>query len=253
MPGSPQFVMFGTLHLLSLAALVAVSALLLTWARRYSGQRAGARMAKALGVCLLCQELLDRSLHYFLNGEPLAECLPLHLCGLSVVLSGIMLLTRSYRLFELLYFWAVPSGTLAVLTPDMPFRFPHPLYITFFANHGMLVISVIYAAIAFKFRPTLRSFARAAIMLDVLLMAIAIINLPLGTNYFYLRQKPPGDTLFNFLGPWPWYILSLHGLGLVAFTAVYSPYLWFDLKVRARWRRAVSPAVSAGGDADAAL
>ena len=44
-----------------------------------------------------------------------------------------------------------------------------------------------------------------------------------GTDYFFLRAKPADPSLLDFLGPWPWYILSTEGVALILFLLIYLP------------------------------
>ena len=39
-------------------------------------------------------------------------------------------------------------------------------------------------------------------------------------NHGFLRRKPDSPTLFDLLGPWPWYQLSLEAIALVPFLVV---------------------------------
>ena len=65
-------------------------------------------------------------------GLPLQLHLPLHLCGMSVTLGAFMLWFRSYRLYEVLYFWGIGGPLVALLTPDVEQAFPHPVFLLFF-------------------------------------------------------------------------------------------------------------------------
>ena len=38
--------------------------------------------------------------------------------------------------------------------------------------------------------------------------AAATANLLTGGNYMWLREKPEAASLLDFMGPWPWYIVS---------------------------------------------
>lgn len=176
---------------------------------------------------MFIQELVDRGLHYH-AGERLADVLPFHLCGASVFLTVAMLITGSRAIFELLYFWGLTGATMAILTPDIKYPFPHLLYITFFWSHALIIIGVLLMMTLRGYRPTLRSLWRAVIITNVYMVFVAFIDVALDANYLFLRHKPEGATLVDFLGPWPWYIAGLEVVGLVCFFLVYSPYLVLD-------------------------
>ena len=48
--------------------------------------------------------------------------------------------------------------------------------------------------------------------------AAGTANLLTGGNYMWLREKPDEGSLLDFMGPWPWYIVSAAVLGLLLFT-----------------------------------
>ena len=58
---------------------------------------------------------------------------------------------------------------------------------------------------------------------QVYAVGIVLLNLLLGSNYFYIMRKPPTASLLDYLGPWPWYILVCEGIVLVLFLLVYAP------------------------------
>ncbi len=153
--------------------------------------------------------------------------LPLHICTLSVPLAALMLLTRSYTLFQLLYFWGFTAAVVAMFTPDLAgygYNFPHFRYWIFFTSHGSILLAVVYAAVAYGYRPTWRSVGLAFLLTNAYLLVASLVNWLTGGNYVYIARKPDFPTLIDFLGPWPWYIVPLQLIGLAAFGLVYLPW-----------------------------
>jgi len=220
-----SFVPFGATHLITIFLLAFMGIVLVCGVRRWATTERARNIAVAIGVFMIVQEIFDRSCHHFLNGEPLRQVLPFHLCGMSVFLTAIMLITQSRWIYELVYFWGLIGASMAILTPDIQYTFPDIIYVTYFTSHALIVIGVFYMTLLFQYRPTVRSFLKALVLTNVYMFLVAPINLVLDTNYLFLRQKPEGSTLFNALGPWPWYILALEVVGTVLFAAVYAP--WF--------------------------
>ena len=59
--------------------------------------------------------------------------------------------------------------------------------------------------------------------LQVYVAVVAIVNLSIGANYGFLCSKPPGGSLFDVMGDWPYYILGLELVSLVAFAILSIP------------------------------
>ncbi|WP_320178484.1 TIGR02206 family membrane protein [Roseovarius pacificus] len=205
-------------------ALVAVMGVALVWLPRRWGNHGVTALAWGMALFMLGQELLDRVLHHTLMGDPWAEVLPFHLCGASVVLVPVLLLTRNYALFEVLYFWGIGGATAAILTPDTGSHFPNLLYITYFTSHGLIVIGVVFAMVYFGFRPRAASFMKATLGLFVYGVAVVPLNLLLDTNYLYLCRKPADATIIDFMGPWPGYVVWLAAVALAVFSMLYLPW-----------------------------
>jgi hypothetical integral membrane protein (TIGR02206 family) len=226
----PPFTLFGPSHLAALF-VVALSAM----AVGLAAQRASSQVQP-----WLCRGLIGFALLNWIGWDlwqiayglwsPVYS-LPLHICTLSVPLSALMLWRRSYLLFQLLYFWGTTAAVVAMLTPDLVgngYNFPHFRYIIFFTSHGAILLAVIYASVAFQFRPTWRSVGIAFLLTNLHLLVAGLANWLTGGNYVYIARQPEFPTLIDYLGPWPWYILPLQLIGLTAFVLVYLPWAVYD-------------------------
>ncbi|NTW97157.1 MAG: TIGR02206 family membrane protein [Oscillochloris sp.] len=231
-PLGPPFVLFSPQHLLGIAAvIVAAVAVALAAARLPARPRAALRW----GLAAFCvANWLGWDAWQLANGvwSP-AYSLPLQLCTLSVPVAALMLATRSRRIFEPLYFWCFAGATQALITPDLQaagYSFPHFRYWIFFTSHGSIYLAVAFAVAAWGFRPTWGSLPRAFLITNLLMALVGLVNWLTGGNYMFIARKPEYPTLIDALGPWPWYIIGLELIGLVAFTLVYLPYA-----LRDRW------------------
>jgi hypothetical integral membrane protein (TIGR02206 family) len=151
--------------------------------------------------------------------------LPLHLCSLFVFLSAIMLLTRSYRIYEFAYFLGIGGALQALLTPDAGiYGFPHYRFFQTMLSHGLIVSASLFMTLAEGFRPTWRSFLKVVVWGNVYMAAVFGLNFLLGSNYMYLAHKPETASALDFLGPWPLYLLWLELIALVVFSLMYLPF-----------------------------
>ena len=56
------------------------------------------------------------------------------------------------------------------------------------------------------------AWRRAWLALNALALVVTPVNLALETNFLYLRAKPTQATVFDWLGPWPLYLVGLEAL-----------------------------------------
>ncbi|NLM12484.1 MAG: TIGR02206 family membrane protein [Epulopiscium sp.] len=178
----------------------------------------------AMGTILFIQQSL-LYLWYHVNGLwSIAVSLPLNLCEAAVILCIVLLLTQSKRVYEVLYFWAMCGVFSAIITPDLGYNFPHFMFYHFFITHGLVVIAVLFMTFVNGYRPQKSSIGRVLIITNLYMIFVAFVNIFTGGNYLFLRQKPSAFSIMDYLGPWPWYILSLEGVALVAFILAYLPF-----------------------------
>jgi hypothetical integral membrane protein (TIGR02206 family) len=74
------------------------------------------------------------------------------------------------------------------------------------------------------YRPTLRSLGKTFAVTNIYAAAIAVVNRLTGGNYLFLSRKPESASIIDFLGPWPWYILSLEAVLIAACLLFYLPF-----------------------------
>jgi hypothetical integral membrane protein (TIGR02206 family) len=176
-----------------------------------------------MALVLLLLVVLKPILFINIYDEPWGRSLPLDLCRINEFLCIYMLLARSYGAFEVAYFLMIGSVS-ALLMPDLHFGFRDPRFVLFFVSHGIAVLAVLYAIVGYGFRPTLRSVKRVLIFLGTYTLIIAGLNLVLDANYLFLREKPAGASVLDYMGPWPVYVIALFGLAIALCLLCYLPF-----------------------------
>jgi hypothetical integral membrane protein (TIGR02206 family) len=228
------FVLFDASHLLALALVALVGLALPLGARHWLSPARQVHLGQLLGLIVVLQEVASLWLRIQFYGEPWTGVLPLHLCGLAMLLTAWTLLWRHSRAYEIVYFWAWGGALQALLTPDLQDGFPDPRWISFFIGHGLILIGVLYATLVYRFRPWPISIFRSLATLALVALLIAPLNLLLEANYLFLSQKPQQASLIDLLGPWPWYLGSLALLALLSSLLFYLPFLIRDYRTRRR-------------------
>lgn len=154
--------------------------------------------------------------------------LPLHLCNLLPLFMLIGLIKKSKLILSVLFFWILAGTAQANITPTLSDAFPHYEAFRYWLIHMGLPILAVYTFYVLGMRFTFKDAVRSALCLNLLAAVMYPINILLGSNYMYLVAKPEGATIYNLLGPWPWYIMNLELLMLVLFSVVLIPFVLYD-------------------------
>ncbi|WP_404450417.1 TIGR02206 family membrane protein [Sutcliffiella horikoshii] len=150
--------------------------------------------------------------------------LPFQLCSISLYLCIWMLVTRQKWVFEVVYFLGIGGALQALLTPELFYDFPHFRFLHFFIAHITIILAVFYMIWVEKFQVKFKSVWKAFAALNVTALAVFMVNRLTGGNYMFLAKKPTNASLIDFLGPYPWYILSLELVVLAIFMLLYTPF-----------------------------
>ncbi|PKR78397.1 TIGR02206 family membrane protein [Halalkalibacillus sediminis] len=157
--------------------------------------------------------------------------LPLQLCSLSIYLCVFMLISKNYRVFEVCFFISMAGAVIAIITPELFFGYPHLRFFQFFIAHIAIILSCFYMLWVEKFLLTFSSVIRSFVFLNLLATIIFIINQQLGSNYMFLAHKPSNSSIIDYLGPYPWYILSLEIVAILIFLLIYLLVSKFQRKL----------------------
>jgi hypothetical integral membrane protein (TIGR02206 family) len=231
-------------HFVVLALTVAIPALLCAWERRAASPAVTRGIALAIGAVLLANKITVFSYACWVDVVPWIQRLPLQLCDWVTFLCIGALWWGRRTLCDLAYFWGLAGTLQAVLTPDLPYGFPHFYFFTFNISHSGILIALAYLVFAQGYRPDLRSILRAFLWLQLYGAVAGLTNWLFGQNFGYLCRKPVHPSLFDHLGPWPWYILSLEVFGLAFFFLYYAPFPLWRLARRPTPNAPESPAPS---------
>jgi hypothetical integral membrane protein (TIGR02206 family) len=148
---------------------------------------------------------------------------PMHLCDLAAVTAFFALLFRHALAAELTYFWGLAGTAQALLTPSTCYDFPNLAFFVYFQLHSAVVITAVYLPLGLGWRPRNWAVLRVWIWGLGYLVVAGVVDFLAGANYGFLREAAAGS-LMEVLGPWPWYIGAMAGLGLVFFAVLGLPF-----------------------------
>jgi hypothetical integral membrane protein (TIGR02206 family) len=219
----PVFRVFGATHLTALAVVVLVGAVMV-WVARARRQPLQRVLEVSMAVLLFLQWPLSYWVALSMGYLTAENAYPCHLCDLAAILGIIALFTHKRALFELVYFWGLAGTLQGLITPALSQDWPHPRYFLFFVNHGGVVITALYGVLGLGFIPRAEAKWRAWFFILLYVAVVGVFNWVVGSNYGFLCRKPDTASLFDALGPWPWYIGTTLLLALIIFFLLDLPF-----------------------------
>ena len=207
-------------HVAAVGVTVAAGAAAVPAARRWP-----VRTSRALALLIAATYAVEHASFVVRGTWSLDFNLPLHLTDVVTIVSVLALWTARPLLVELTWFWGLTASLQAVLTPDLGgVEFPELLYWTFFITHSGAVVAALVLVVGRRIVPRPGAVRRAFVATLVVAAAAAAANLLTGGNYMWLREKPEAGSRLDFMGPWPWYVLSAAVLALGLFALLAAPF-----------------------------
>jgi len=185
--------------------------------------------ATGLGILLVISEAAWISWLVAHRGWSADVGLPLQLCDAATLLAAAALWTRRRAVVELTYCWACAGTVQAMITPDVPERFPSFVYFHYYAAHGGVVAAALLLVIGLRIAPGTGAVVRAVLATATYTAAVGLVDVVTGGNYMFLRERPPTPSLLDVMGPWPWYLATATVLGVVLFVVLDLPF-WLSRK-----------------------
>jgi hypothetical integral membrane protein (TIGR02206 family) len=180
--------------------------------------------ARAIAV-VLGADAVSYSVGLGLQGTWSAKTsLPLALCNVGVLVAAVACWWRVSLLVELTYFWGLTGTLQAVITPDLNVGFPHLVFFQYLIGHVGIVVAALFLVVGMRIVPRTGSVGRVFAITAGYTSLVGLVDALTGANYMFLRAPPGEWTLLRVLGPWPWYVVSAAGVGLVLIMLLDSPF-----------------------------
>ena len=218
------FKSFSTDHGWALGAFIVSLSLII----KISGNLSKAQnlwLGRVIAIFLSATVLLFSWIHWVNGLFNYRVDLPLSICNLFALLAPILFWHPNFKRFEVIYFLVICGTLQAMLTPDLYAGFPSYGFFKYWIVHGGLVTLVIHHLLAFNLVPRAEGMLRTFFWLNGYLVLLIPLNLWLGSNYFYLMEKPINPSILDYFGPWPMYVLVCELLAIGFFAVAYVPII----------------------------
>jgi len=196
-PEGVGFQAFGPAHLLwLLAGLILCVAACVFYGKLSADRRE--RVLKLLGAYIFLQEMV-KDLVLILLGEFSWGHLPLHLCGINILLIAFDTIKQTKTVRSFLYYFSIPGAALALLFPnwtEMPvWNFFH---IHSFTIHILLVLYPLLLVTTNQVSTKLKAALQGVLLLVAMAIPVYGLNLLWDTNFMFLMQPDTGNPLEMF-------------------------------------------------------
>ena len=233
-----EFSLFTPAHFIPILLLFIALCLLYNYKDRISNSPYEINYRYILGFMLI---ICDMSYYWRLAAAPWlsngpSEHLPIGVCAWTVIFCSFMMIGKSQKLFDIVYFWLLSGTLFALITPTVltfcgPTRFR---YYQFWLEHTLGYIAVFYMIFVHRMRPTLRSMVRSYSALVILALLAAWVNSMIpGANYLYMARPESAPSVLDILPPNYALRVSIIVLVITAlFGVAYLPWYIKDKKAK---------------------
>ncbi len=196
-PEGVGFSTFGLTHLIWLVSLSILGLILIVTYRKLDTNKRNV-MRIVVGLIVVFHEIF-RDIGVIAVDKFTFADLPLHLCGINILLVGFDLIKKTDIVRNFLYYFSIPGALLALLFPNwtmLPCM--NYFHINSFGVHAFLVIYPLMLVISGEVQPKIEIMPKCIILLVCMAIPIYIVNLLCDTNFMFLMEPETGNPLGLF-------------------------------------------------------
>ncbi len=206
-PEGMGFSLFGTAHLIWLGILAAAAVINCVWYCRMDG-KGRERWRRTVAAIVVVNEIL-KDLVLILGGNFMAKYLPLHLCGINIILVAIHAWRPAKLLGNFLYLTCIPGAMAAMLFCNWTvLPMANLMCLHSFTVHILLILYPLVLTAAGDIRPQVREFPRCLLLLFAMAVPIYFVNMAVDTNFMFLMYPETGNPLSWFEEHWGNHLLG---------------------------------------------
>ena len=190
---------------------------------KFHNQDTQKKISYVIGTILILRVILIHPYQIYLGSWDIQSSLPLHLCGISSIISAIILFKFNQYLYEFLILLGVAGAVHSFLTPEFTTGMQGLLFYDYYISHGGIILSAIYLTYVLGHKPRIGSWLNVFFTSQLLVVFASFFNILLKSNYMYTCEKPIAENPLIF-GEWPYYFL---GFELIGFVHIIISYFIF--------------------------
>ena len=170
---------------------------------------------------MFLEEIFNQWYMVYLGIWDLSTSLPIHMCGITGILAGVMLIKNKQIGFEFIAMPGMAGAIHALLTPLLNHGGDIYQVINYYIGHSGIIIAALYLAIVEGYRIRKNSWVSVFFMVQILFVIVGIANWVFDANYMYLKE-PPAVNHPLVSGKWPYYLINLEFVVVILLYFTYS-------------------------------
>ena len=234
----PEFSLFTVAHFLPILLLLVALYLLYRYRDKIRTSKYEINFRYTLGFALI---ICDMSYYWRLAAAPWlsngpSEHLPIGVCAWAVIFCSFMMIGKSQKLFDIVYFWLLSGSLFALVTPT-PLTYCGPTrfrFYQFWLEHTLSYVAIFYMIFVHGMRPNFRSLIRSYCALVALAIFAAWVNSMIpGANYLYMARPESAPSVLDILPPnYALRVIIIVVVITIMFGLAYLPWYIKDKKAK---------------------
>ena len=234
----PEFSLFTVAHFLPILLLLVALYLLYRYRDKIRTSKYETNFRYTLGFALI---ICDMSYYWRLAAAPWlsngpSEHLPIGVCAWAVIFCSFMMIGKSQKLFDIVYFWLLSGSLFALVTPT-PLTYCGPTrfrFYQFWLEHTLSYVAIFYMIFVHGMRPNFRSLIRSYCALVALAIFAAWVNSMIpGANYLYMARPESAPSVLDILPPnYALRVIIIVVVITIMFGLAYLPWYIKDKKAK---------------------
>ena len=162
------------------------------------------------------------------NSFNLKTHLPLHLCYITQLGIFLSIIFKSNFIYPWLLLNSLGGGITGLLNSDLDSDALFIELLYFYMSHFNILL---FAIFLWKENYVIKKtdFFKSIFFNSTIFIFVIFLNIFLGSNYWFTKDKPSGINLTNILPEWPYYLIIMIFIGIVSYCITYK---LFNQKLR---------------------
>ncbi len=225
-PNLEPFKLFGSAHIITVVVMLLFFSYMIHLCK-YEKFRKVFKVSMLIGLIVL--DVSFRLWSGFYQTSDFIGMFSVHISSASIVLSIWLLISYNQKVMDVLFYWGLIMVPQAIITPGIyRYGFPHLRFFHIFLIHFMVLFTVIYYMKVEKKRLSKPHLKYVIIMTHLYAFGVFVVNMIFSTNYMFIGRKTNLPSLINYLGEWPYYIISLDVIMILLFVVLNKLYLRYE-------------------------